>query len=153
MKPLHAARLLALSIGLAACAAHAQNTPLPAAAEVSVGLYAAFGERAGIAALMDDFVVRLKADKRTAPYFEKSNMPELARGLTEQLCMLSGGPCKYTGASMKKAHDDLDIRRRDFNALVEVLQDSMDAKGIPFSTQNRMLALLAPMHRDEVTKP
>ena len=102
---------------------------------------------------MDDFVLRLKADKRTAPFFEKSNLSELARGLTEQLCMLSGGPCKYTGASMKKVHDDLDIRRRDFNALVEVLQDTMDAKGIPFSAQNRMLALLAPMHRDVVTKP
>lgn len=153
MKPLHAARFLALTVALAALGAQAQNTAMPAAADAAPGLYAAFGERAGIAALMDDFVVRLKADKRTAPFFEKSNLAELSRGLTDQLCMLSGGPCKYTGASMKKAHDDLDIRRRDFNALVEVLQDSMDAKGIAFSTQNRMLALLAPMHRDVVTKP
>ncbi len=150
MKQMLIARLLATAITLAAVNAQAQGT---ATAEAPAGLYAAFGERAGISALMDDFVLRLKADLRTAPFFEKSNMPELARGLTEQLCMLSGGPCKYTGASMKKAHDDLDIRRRDFNALVEVLQDSMDAKGIPFSTQNRMLALLAPMHRDVVTKP
>lgn len=150
MKKMLTATLLASAIGLGAVVAQAQPA---AAAETPTGLYAAFGERAGIAALMDDFVVRLKADARTAPFFEKSNMPELARGLTEQLCMLSGGPCKYTGASMKKAHDDLDIRRRDFNALVEVLQDTMDAKGIPFSAQNRMLALLAPMHRDVVTKP
>ena len=139
----------ALLIGLATVPAQAQTPPSTSSSE----LYVAFGERAGIAALMDDFVVRLKADKRTAPFFEKTNMPELARGLTDQLCMLSGGPCKYTGASMKKAHDDLDIRRRDFHALVEVLQDSMGAKGIPFAAQNRMLALLAPMHRDVVTKP
>lgn len=151
----------ALLIGLATLSAQAQTAPAPApalaAAPAPVAatseLYIAFGERAGIAALMDDFVVRLKADPRTAPFFDKTNLPELARGLTDQLCMLSGGPCKYTGASMKKAHDDLDIRRRDFNALVEVLQDSMGAKGIAFSTQNRMLALLAPMHRDVVTKP
>ena len=144
----------ALWIGLATLSAQAQTataTANPAAS--SSELYIAFGERAGIAALMDDFVVRLKADQRTAPFFEKTNLPELARGLTDQLCMLSGGPCKYSGATMKKAHDDLDIRRRDFNALVEVLQDSMGAKSIPFSAQNRMLALLAPMHRDVVTKP
>ena len=148
----------ALWIGLATLSAQAQNTTATATAittptAASSDLYIAFGERAGIAALMDDFVVRLKADQRTAPFFEKTNMPELARGLTDQLCMLAGGPCKYSGATMKKAHDDLDIRRRDFNALVEVLQDSMGAKGIPFSSQNRMLALLAPMHRDVVTKP
>ena len=144
----------AVWIGLATLSAQAQTataTATPAA--YSSELYIAFGERAGIAALMDDFVVRLKADQRTAPFFEKTNLPELARSLTDQLCMLSGGPCKYSGASMKKAHDDLDIRRRDFNALVEVLQDIMGARGIPFSAQNRMLALLAPMHRDVVTKP
>ena len=153
----------ALWTGLATLSAQAQTATatLPAAAPASLAspaaasseLYLAFGERAGIAALMDDFVLRLKADQRTASFFEKTNLPELARSLTDQLCMLAGGPCKYSGASMKKAHDDLDIRRRDFNALVEVLQDSMGARGIPFSTQNRMLALLAPMHRDVVTKP
>jgi len=53
---------------------------------------------------------------------------------------------------MAESHRELEIARGDFNRLVEVLQDCMDAKGIPFGTQNRMLALLAPMHRDIVTK-
>ena len=49
---------------------------------------------------------------------------------------------------MAEAHGALTISKADFNALVEVLQLSMDAKGIPFGAQNRMLARLAPMHRD-----
>lgn len=49
---------------------------------------------------------------------------------------------------MKLAHAEMDIDKAHFNALVEVLQKSMSARGIPFSAQNRMLALLAPMHRD-----
>ena len=81
MKKTFIARLLATAITLAAVNAQAQGT---AAAAAPAGLYAAFGERTGIAALMDDFVLRLKADKRTAPFFEKSNLSELARGLTEQ---------------------------------------------------------------------
>ena len=52
---------------------------------------------------------------------------------------------------MKTAHEGMEITRAHFNALVEVLQASMDAKGISFQRQNQILALLAPMHRDTVT--
>jgi hemoglobin len=44
----------------------------------------------------------------------------------------------------------MDISKGDFNALVEVLQASMDAQGVPFATQNQLLARLAPMHREIV---
>jgi hemoglobin len=115
-------------------------------------LYRAFGQKAGLQSLMEDFFDRLKADARTAPFFKDTNRANLVEQLTDQLCQLSGGPCTYKGAPMDKAHRDLDIGKRDFNALVEVLQQSMDAKGIAFRDQNRMLAKLAPMHRDIVTK-
>lgn len=51
---------------------------------------------------------------------------------------------------MKAAHADLNLAPRHFNALVEDLQDAMDAEHVSFWTQNRLLALLAPMHRDVV---
>lgn len=121
----------------------------PAAADDS--LYKAFGEKAGLAALMDDFVKRLVVDKRIGAFFKDTNQNHLTQQLTEQLCMLSGGPCVYRGVPMKDVHADMDITKADFNALVEVLQVSMDAKGIPFGVQNRMLARLAPMHREVVT--
>ncbi|WP_253194550.1 group 1 truncated hemoglobin [Hydrogenophaga sp. A37] len=116
----------------------------------AVGLYQAFGEQAGIRALMDDFVVRLKADARLAEAFKEANPANLAKQLTDQVCQLSGGPCVYKGPNMKEAHASMDITRGNFNALVEVLQQSMDAGGIPFTRQNQLLALLAPMHRDVV---
>ena len=114
-------------------------------------LYKAFGEKAGLVMLMDDFMVRLLADPRTGPHFKPSNQQRVKEQLVDQLCALGGGPCVYKGADMKSAHANLDIKKSDFNALVEVLQQSMDAKGIPFRTQNQMLALLAPMHRDTIT--
>jgi hemoglobin len=114
-------------------------------------LYKAFGEKAGLVTLMDDFMVRLLADPRTGPHFKPSNQQRVKEQLVDQLCQLSGGPCVYKGADMKSAHANLDIKKSDFNALVEVLQQSMDAQGIPFRTQNQMLALLAPMHRDTIT--
>ncbi len=114
-------------------------------------LYKAFGEKSGLVTLMDDFMVRLLADPRTGPHFKPSNQERVKEQLVDQLCSLAGGPCVYKGADMKSAHANLDIKKSDFNALVEVLQQSMDAKGIPFRTQNQMLALLAPMHRDAIT--
>jgi hemoglobin len=115
-------------------------------------LYRALGEKAGIASLMADVVSRLKADARIGHYFKDTKVAGLAESLTDQICKLSGGPCEYEGAPMGKSHRDLEIDRAAFNALVEVLQVSMDASGIPFGMQNRLLALLAPMHREIVTR-
>ena len=114
-------------------------------------LYKAFGEKAGLVALMDDFMTRLLADARTGPHFKPSNQQRVKEQLVDQLCSLSGGPCVYKGADMKSSHANLDIKKSDFHALVEVLQVSMDAKGIAPRKQNEMLALLAPMHRDIIT--
>ncbi|MDM4766856.1 group 1 truncated hemoglobin [Pelomonas sp. SE-A7] len=115
-------------------------------------LYRALGEKPGIEKLMMDFSARLKKDPRIGSFFKDTNPKALAEQLRDQVCELSGGPCKYEGAKMKPAHADLGVKRGDFNALVEVLQQSMDDAGIPFATQNKLLALLAPMHRDIVTR-
>jgi hemoglobin len=111
-------------------------------------LYKAFGEQAGMSALMDEFLKDLLADARMRPFFEKTNPTQFKTGLGNQMCQLAGGPCQYKGPDMKLAHQEMDISKANFNALVEVLQKSMSTRGIPFSAQNRMLALLAPMHRD-----
>jgi hemoglobin len=115
-------------------------------------LYRHFGERAGIAALMDDFVQRLKADPRIGAQFKDSSARHLARQLTDQVCVVTGGPCVYEGEPMDKSHRELGITMADFNALVEVLQAAMAARGIGFAHQNALLARLAPMHREIVTR-
>ena len=136
---------------VAACAAlvlsvaHAQSAP---AADDT--LFRALGARPGIDAIVDDFVPRLVADPRTSEFFKKTNQAHLEQMLQEQFCVVAGGPCTYTGLPMKTAHQDMDISKGDFNALVEVLQASMDAQHVPFATQNQLLARLAPMHRDIV---
>lgn len=116
-------------------------------------LYRAWGQKAGIEAVMKDFVPRLKADARLGSFFKDTNAQHLITQLTEQLCQQAGGPCVYKGVPMKEAHEGMDIGRREFNALVEVLQQSMDTQGIPFAAQNAMLARLAPMHRDVINRP
>jgi len=102
----------------------------------AAGLYDAFGGQTGIRTLMNDFVARLKADPRLAEAFKEANAANLSKQLTDQVCQLAGGPCVYNGPTMKEAHNSMDVTRADFNALVEVLQTSMDAQGISFTRQN-----------------
>jgi hemoglobin len=101
--------------------------------------------------VLEDFFTRLQADPRTAPFFKNARRERLVEQLTEQLCQESGGPCHYAGTPMGPMHESLEIGHKDFNALVEVLQQSMAARGIPFAAQNGMLARLAPMHREIIT--
>ena len=111
-------------------------------------MYKQFGEEAGLVALMDDFMVRLVADSRTRRFFEPADQAKIKKHLVEQFCVILGGPCSYTGRDMQASHKGFDIDRAAFNALVEDLQMAMDARRIPFRAQNKLLAKLAPLHRD-----
>ena len=116
-------------------------------------LYQQLGAQPGLAALMDDFMTRLLADPRMHPFFKDVDHQHVKEELVIQFCEVAGGPCKRNGPDMKKAHAGIDVTKANFHMLVEVLQHSMDAQGIPFSAQNRLLARLAPMHREIINTP
>lgn len=109
------------------------------------------GER-GVQAIVDRAVTRWLADPRIAPTFADTNMTRFRRLLNEQLCAVAEGPCRYTGKDMATAHRGLDLHQAQFNALAEELQDAMEELGVAYHTQNRLIARLAPMHRDVVTQ-
>lgn len=115
-------------------------------------LYNELGGSAGIRRVVADLVPALQADARINATFDGVDMERLAAKLEEQFCEVSGGPCKYSGKDMKTIHEDLKVSRAQFNALVEDLQAAMGRNDVPSRTQNRLLARLAPMHREVVTK-
>ena len=115
-------------------------------------LYQRLGGQRAIVAVVDDFVGNVAADKRINKFFAKTNIPRLKRLLVEQICAGSGGPCKYTGRSMKATHKGLGIRGPDFAALVEDLQKSLNKYKVPEREQNELLAILGPMRKDIVEK-
>jgi hemoglobin len=144
----HLGRALLLGAALLAGTAQAQTAAPP-----DETLYQQLGAQPGLTKLMDDFMTRLLADSRLGPFFKDVDHQHVKAELVTQFCEVSGGPCKRKGPDMKKAHSGMDITKSNFNALVEVLQHSMDAQGIPFTTQNKLLAKLAPMHRDIINTP
>lgn len=123
---------------------------LPAHADDS--LYQDLGERQGIEQLMQDMLLFIADDRRIAHHFRDTDIAELHRQLSDQLCDITGGPCVYEGEEMLESHKGLNISRADFNALVESLQLAFDENDIKVSAQNRLLALLADMHGDIVNR-
>ena len=113
-------------------------------------LYDDLGGRAGLTRIADGTVQRALQDPRIKEKFADADIERLQGLLMLEFCVVSGGPCRYPGRNMKAAHADLHLEQRHFLAMVEDLQDALDAEGVPFWTQNRLLALLAPMHRDVV---
>lgn len=115
-------------------------------------LYRALGGETGITAIVDQFLWNLADDERINAHFVDTNLQRFRTKLIEQFCELSGGPCTYTGDTMKLSHAGMGIDHAGFNALVEALIEAMEAHNVATGPQNRLLALLAPMHADIIEK-
>ena len=113
---------------------------------------AAFGGFTGLSKMTQDFVERLQKNPSIGRFFKDTDTERLQAMLTDQFCDVLGGGCKYSGKSMKQVHTDMKVASADFNALAEELQNALTAANVPFADQNRLIAKLAPMHRDVVEK-
>ncbi len=115
-------------------------------------LYRGLGGKDNIVKMIDVAMIKWLADPRILDEFDNINLDRLKSRISDQICQIAGGPCQYTGRDMYASHKGLHLNQAKFNALAENLQLAMDDVGIPFSTQNRLMALLAAMQRDVVTR-
>jgi hemoglobin len=120
------------------------------AANVSDTLYARLGGEPGVAAISNRLIDRVAADPITGPSFKDSKLSRIKQLLAEQICDLSGGPCRYSGDSMKEVHAGHHITQAQFYRMVEVLRDVLNEQHVDLRSTNQLLRLLAPMKRDVV---
>jgi hemoglobin len=115
-------------------------------------VFQSMGRESGLRQIVDDFLVIVLKDPRIKESFEDADLEQLAASLTDQFCMLTGGPCQYEGDGMKEVHEGLELTNAHFNALAEGLQEAMVQNKVPYGAQYALLAKLAPMQRDIVTR-
>jgi hemoglobin len=113
-------------------------------------LYDRLGGKPAITAVIDDFVGNVAGDTRINKRFANADIPRLKMRLVDQVCEASGGPCKYTGASMRDAHKGMNITDAEFGALVEDLVKSLDKFKVPAKEKNELLGALGGMKPDIV---
>lgn len=121
-------------------------------------LYDRLGGKKAITAVVDQFVANVAADARINKFFaatasDPKRMATFKGNLVDQICQAGGGPCKYTGKSMKEAHQGMGVSAADFNALVEDLVKALDKLKVGEKEKNELLSVLGPMKSDIVEKP
>ena len=150
--------LLAVVLGIVACGGGGTKEPASPATTTTTqpsgtALYDRLGGVDAIRAVVKDFVEEQVAnDPRINARFANADIPKLEEHLTNQICEATGGPCKYTGRSMKESHAGMGITEAEWSALVEDLQRSLAKFQGPQAEQDELIALLATMHDDIVEK-
>lgn len=127
----------------------------PAARAQDKSLYDRLGGYNAIAAVVDDFIGRLVGDKRFERFFvghSKDSQKRIRQHIVDQLCAAAGGPCIYTGRSMKDSHEGLNISEDDWKAAVDHLVASLDKFKVPKREKDDLLGAVSKFKNDIVEK-
>jgi hemoglobin len=113
-------------------------------------LYDRLGGKPAITLVVDDFVTNIANDSRINVRFANTDIPAFKAKLVDQICEATGGPCKYTGKSMRESHTGLRISEAEFTALVEDLQKSLNKYKVGEKEQGELVGALGAMKPDIV---
>ncbi|MFC3095727.1 group 1 truncated hemoglobin [Alteromonas sediminis] len=121
---------------------------LQACATTPPTLYQELGGEKKVVEIVDNFIAEIEFDETLFEYFKDSNVNRFREKLIEHVCMLTDGPCEYTGDSMVDVHTGMNITESDFNRGVDLFINAMTKAGVPHATQNKVLAVMAPTRKE-----
>src|SRR5215212_3871228 len=127
----------------------------PSASAQEKSLYDRLGGYNAIAAVVDDFIGRLVADKRFERFFvghSKDSQKRIRQHIVDQLCAAAGGPCIYTGRTMRDSHVGLGIGEAEWDAAAKHLVASLDKFKVPEPEKKDLLAFVTTLKADIVEK-
>jgi len=118
-------------------------------------LYERVGGYNALAAVVDDFVGRLVADKQFERFFaghSTDSKKRIRQHILDQFCAATGGPCIYTGRDMKTSHAGLGITNADWDAAAKHLTESLDKFKVRDKEKGEILAFVTTLKNDIVEK-
>jgi len=113
-------------------------------------LYDRLGGIDAITAVVGSFRDRVAGDDRINLKFARTDLARLTKMLIDQVCEASGGPCRYTGRSMKEAHASMRVTNGEFDALVEDLVATLEQFKVGKPEQDDLLAVVGPLRSEIV---
>jgi hemoglobin len=115
-------------------------------------LFRELGGLEGIDAITNAFLYELAENEAALPLFLNTDIERFRDQFKTQLCDVSGGPCDYTGDTMRDTHRGMNISRAQFNSVVEDLIAAMERTDTPLSAQNALLERLAALYPEIVDR-
>lgn len=147
--------LLVLAIAVFGAGSVFAQTDKPAATETKQkSLYERLGGYDAIAAVSDDFLVRLGNSKLLARFLvglSDDSKGKLRQHFVEFLCNATGGSCVYMGRDMKTVHKGLGITEEDWKESVKLLIETLDKFKVPEKEKNEVLAAVSSL-KDQVVE-
>jgi hemoglobin len=121
-------------------------------------LWDRLGGEKGVSKVIDDFTTVAASDRRvdfTRGGKYKPTPEDIAKFKKEMVAWVSsktGGPLKYLGENMKKAHEGMKITDAQFDALVEDLGDVLAKNGVKGEDEHAILQAVEATRKDIVQK-
>ncbi|MDF2962448.1 MAG: group 1 hemoglobin [Paenibacillus sp.] len=115
-------------------------------------LFEKFGGEATVAKVVDYFYKLVLADSTVNHFFENTDMEKQRKHQTKFISFALGGPNQYTGSSMAKAHQGMNLQPEHFNAIVKHLQDALKHFGVEDSDVRKVLDKVAGLKDDILYK-
>jgi hemoglobin len=139
---------------LTLCVVLALMVARPVAQAKPDSLYKRLGGYDAIAAVVDNFVVRLVKDPTLAKYFvhSENTVMRIRQLVVDQLCMVTGGPCVYIGRDMKTTHKGLGISGAEWDTAVKHLVATLDHFKVPAREKDELLKIAGSLRADIVEK-
>ena len=113
-------------------------------------LYERLGGINAITAVVENFRDRVAGDTRINQKFAQTDLVRLRKMLIDQVCEAAGGPCRYTGRSMKDAHKGMKVTSGEFDALVQDFVVTLNHFKVGKKEQDEVLGVLGPLKTDIV---
>jgi hemoglobin len=119
-------------------------------------LYERLGGAYSIATVVDDFIERLlvNATLNANPAIKEARARVPKAGLkfhvTTLVCEVSGGPCKYTGRTMKESHERLNITQAEWDAMVADFEATLKKFNVPQREQQELITIVGSTKNDIV---
>lgn len=107
-------------------------------------LYEKLGGKEAVAQVVDIFYKKVLADERINEFFKHTDMDAQLRHQTAFISYALGGP-QYTGRSMEKAHQGLNLQEEHWDAVVEDLAASLQELKVSDEDINTIAGQLTPL--------
>jgi len=120
-------------------------------------LYNRLGGYNAIAAVIDDAANFIFNDALIGKYFiglSTNSKQRLRQLLVDQFCQAAGGPCVYTGRTMKLSHSGMNggLTNSEFNAFANGVSQALDKNRVNQSEKVEVLAFVNSLRSKIVEK-
>ena len=126
------------------------DTCAPAEAE-AISIYQAIGGRVAVAAAVEGLFGRLLADPELGRFFPGGVGARHRSYVVTILGEALGGPERYRGPDLARAHSGLGISDAHFDRTAAYLQATLDELGVPRELADRIVAIVAGLRPAVVT--